>query len=136
MPQVSIVGGGSVTLTHVGIYRDIHYLDKTLTRNRGWVTLRAGNGNPLKLGKDEFFVLGDNSPASADGRYWSKPQVANPGKDYRAGIVPRDYIIGKAFFVYWPGPSKISDNSKFRIIPYMAGLKPIIGGSYSPDGIQ
>jgi hypothetical protein len=63
---------------------------------------RAGTGDPLVLAKDEFFVLGDNSPASADGRWWTAPGKGNAGKRYRPGIVPRDYLVGKAFFVYWP----------------------------------
>jgi signal peptidase I len=38
--------------------------------------------------KDEFFAMGDNSAKSRDSRAW--------------GTVPRDLLIGKAFFVYWP----------------------------------
>jgi signal peptidase I len=37
---------------------------------------------------DEFFAMGDNSAKSRDSRAW--------------GTVPRDLLIGKAFFVYWP----------------------------------
>jgi signal peptidase I len=40
------------------------------------------------LSADEFFAMGDNSAKSADSRFW--------------GTVPRDLLIGKAFFVYWP----------------------------------
>lgn len=39
-----------------------------------------------------YFMMGDNRGASDDSRYW--------------GPVPRDWIIGKAFFTYWP-PSRI-----------------------------
>ena len=38
--------------------------------------------------KDEYFVLGDNRPYSSDSREW--------------GFVPKESIIGKSFFVYWP----------------------------------
>ncbi len=44
---------------------------------------------PLK--PDQFFVLGDNSAKSKDGRLW--------GPEY---WVSRELLIGKALFIYWP----------------------------------
>ena len=41
---------------------------------------------------DQFFMMGDNSPASADGRLW--------GRDVH--FVPRHLLVGKALFIYWP----------------------------------
>ena len=62
---------------------------------------------PLKLGAKEYFVLGDNSPASQDGRRWSQvgPHLQEPLREgrYQLGTVPADQMIGPAFFVYWPG---------------------------------
>jgi predicted Zn finger-like uncharacterized protein len=43
-----------------------------------------------ELGRDEYFVLGDNSPASSDSRRWP-----------HAGVPARN-MIGQAFFVFWP----------------------------------
>jgi len=45
---------------------------------------------PLKA--DQFFVLGDNSPRSKDGRLWGDDNY----------WVPRELLIGKALFIYWP----------------------------------
>ncbi len=45
------------------------------------------------LEQDQFFVLGDNSPASSDARLWS-----------RQHFVERDLLVGKALFIYWPHP--------------------------------
>jgi len=100
-PQVKIFGSGTVTVSHIAIFRDIHY---TAKRSAGSPEEgRAIEGNPFTLGKDEFFVLGDNSPNSEDGRWWNKAGIGNRGQSYREGVVPCDYLVGKAMFVYWPG---------------------------------
>ncbi|MFZ0033596.1 MAG: signal peptidase I [Sedimentisphaerales bacterium] len=100
-PQVGIFGAGTLTLSHIAIFRDIYYTSKkSINRpDEG----RVIEGNPFTLVEDEFFVLGDNSPNSEDGRWWAKPGIGNNGRSYREGVVPRDYLVGKALFVYWPG---------------------------------
>ena len=50
-----------------------------------------------KLGPDEFFMLGDNSPRSKDSRLWSNMRGAA-----NRHAVPRSALVGKAFFIYWP----------------------------------
>lgn len=45
-------------------------------------------GRSVKVGADNFLVMGDNTFNSSDGRYW--------------GDFPKDRVIGKSFFVYWP----------------------------------
>jgi signal peptidase I len=42
---------------------------------------------PVTVPPDQFFVMGDNRDNSQDSRYW--------------GFLPRDYIKGKALFIYW-----------------------------------
>jgi hypothetical protein len=98
-PRASIFGSGKLTLAHVAVFRDIYYTGDGQASRSG----RAVEGNPFTLKKDEFFVLGDNSPNSQDGRWWERPTVANRGWETpEAGIVPRYYMVGKALFVYWP----------------------------------
>jgi signal peptidase I len=44
----------------------------------------------VKLGDDEYYVMGDNRNDSKDSRYWIHPYVS------------KDKILGKAVFRYWP----------------------------------
>ncbi len=44
--------------------------------------------DPIEIPPDNYFMMGDNRGSSDDSRYW--------------GPVPKDWIIGKAFFTYWP----------------------------------
>ena len=70
----------------------------------------------FELQEDQFFPMGDNSPASMDARCWigSKrvhnqfgvPQEALD-EAYTwadASYVPRDLLVGKALLVFWPHP--------------------------------
>jgi signal peptidase I len=36
----------------------------------------------------DYYMMGDNRPDSEDSRFW--------------GPVPRSWLIGQAFFTYWP----------------------------------
>lgn len=49
-------------------------------------------GAVLTIPPDAYYVLGDNSISSRDSRYW--------------GFLPKKYLIGKAFLIYWP-PTRI-----------------------------
>jgi signal peptidase I len=124
-PQVEIFGSGKLTLSHIAIFRDIHY---TAARSQGNAIGRA-----FELEEDQFFVLGDNSPNSEDGRWWSRPGIANNGLFYRTGIVPRDYLVGKALFVYWPSGFKPFAEFPFGIIPNVGRMRFIYGGSNGID---
>ncbi|MFA6186964.1 MAG: signal peptidase I [Phycisphaerae bacterium] len=124
-PKALIFGTGSLTLNDVALYRDINYLS-IRPDNRQPVD-RAGEGNPFTLGKDEFFAMGDNSPDSADSRLWSIEGIGNNGTSYRMGIVPRDYLVGKAFFVYWPSSFRL-EKLKLGIVPDIGKLRFIYGG--------
>ena len=46
------------------------------------------SGREFKIEPNHLFVMGDNTMNSLDSRYW--------------GDFPREYVIGRSFFVYWP----------------------------------
>ncbi len=97
---IEIFGAGRLALSHVALYRDTFY---TGEQPYGHMNSRATEGRPFRLQNDEFFVLGDNSPNSEDARWWKKPTLTTRGQQPpRAGVVPRNYLVGKAMFVYWP----------------------------------
>lgn len=130
-PRVEILGSGKLTLSHVAVFRDTHYTSSKYGNGveHGWAT-----DENFKLNKDEFFVLGDNSPNSEDCRWWQSPGLSNKGMDkYRVGIVPRDYLVGKALFVYWPSGFKPFDKFPFSIIPNVGQMRLIYGGSKDSD---
>lgn len=87
-------------LAHLKIQRDVYYTWRAPRRRSA---PRAVQGHPLALDEGEYFVLGDNSPSSLDGRYWDKMDPRLEGTGYKLGTVPADQMIGRAFFVYWPG---------------------------------
>ena len=118
-PGVELAGFGTVLLRHIGLFRDIHYITGNI--------LRATEESPLTLGADQFFVCGDNSPFSYDSRLWKDPGKGNNGTEYPMGIVPRDYMVGKAMFVHWPGGWRVGQEP-LRWIPSPDGMKCIYGG--------
>jgi len=126
-PQVKIFGCGQLTLSHIGVFRDVHYTSRKFANSGD--SGRAIEGNPLTLGKDEFFMLGDNSPNSEDGRWWDHAGRGNNNVSYRKGIVPRDYLVGKALFVYWPGGFKPFAKFPIAAIPNVGRMRFIYGGS-------
>jgi len=119
LPTVALAGQtGAFTLEHIALYRDNHYVN---TQN-GYQGL-ATETNPFALDKDEFFVLGDNSPQSLDSRFWTSPGRGNGHKSYRQGTLPRDYLIGKALFVYWPAGYPIQRRFPLALIPNVGEMR-------------
>jgi signal peptidase I len=124
-PQVTIFGSGRAAISHIAIFRDIYY---TIGSGAGKLA-HAAQGNPFTLGADEFFVLGDNSPASYDSRFWFGDGIGNNNRSYRPGIVPRDYLVGKAVFVYWPSGFRPMRSFPFALVPNVGQMRFIYGGS-------
>ena len=75
------VEGAGVRFEELRILRDIYYIPGL---DRKW------SGRPYKetIPERKYFVLGDNAATSRDSRVW--------------GFVPEDFLVGKAFFLWWP----------------------------------
>ncbi len=106
--------GGDFELTHLIVERDEHYYHDASQGGLGTLSWgpRGGWGSatsPILLREHEYFMLGDNTAASKDSRLWDVvgPHLLDRGKDFQLGTVPRDQLIGKAFFVYWPSGHRL-----------------------------
>jgi hypothetical protein len=102
--------GSAMTLYRVGLDRDIYY-EAARYPTTGDPALGTHPANLVTLGPHQYFVMGDNSPSSKDGRLWDTidPWVADQIDD-QEGIVPERLILGKAFFVYFPSPERAFGN--------------------------
>lgn len=118
-------------LHRVAIARDIHYQPGVYGRPGPSNHSRARSPhasthptrNTVVLDGDQFFFCGDNSPASSDSRAWDRPDDwVSATVDPTIGVVHRDLIIGKAFFVYLPathqlfGQNVLFDFGRLRFI--------------------
>ena len=113
-PLIEIGVGGNCTISHLKLMRDLYYTQAGDTGHGQQPTtpITAYAGAPLTLGEDEFFALGDNSTFSHDGRTWREVFPALDDLALRPGIVPRRYLLGRAFFVYWPAGFRLLGKPK------------------------
>jgi signal peptidase I len=136
-------------LRHVLLQRDVYYRSQIQTERsamapdaptevqnpyylwRAWATA----GLPMMLRNarvvdgrrygGEYFMLGDNSPASKDSRLWWEigPHLRGLGQEYQVSTVPEDQLIGKAFFVYWPAGYRPSWAPGMGLIPNVGRMR-------------
>jgi len=78
--------GLRITARELKVYRDIYYTSCDVAG-----VFPHGIATPVRLGADEYYVLGDNSPGSYDSRRWE----SGPG-------VPRANLVGKPFLLHLP----------------------------------
>jgi signal peptidase I len=124
--------GVEAHVAHLSIDRDIYYRN-TFTESDGryatidrlhaelgtylhdpqaW-TARYAERAPLVsvrdyvLGPDDFLALGDNSPRSRDSRLWATDTS-----------VPREFLVGKAFWIYWPHGVPFLNNGRGYAVRY------------------
>ena len=131
-PALSVkIQGMPAIITELELDRDLYYSSRP---NRSSMALgglykpgASRQGDPVAIQKDQFYCLGDNSPFSHDGRYWNdvNPWIQDrlfAGKDQVTGLVPRELMIGKAFFVYFPAPHRLTSTSA-GIIPNFGDVR-------------
>ncbi len=82
------ISNGTVLINDKAVGKD-SVIRERYYYNRGEFGKR---GEAVRIPQDAYFVLGDNSISSRDSRYW--------------GFLPKKYLIGKAFLIYWP-PTRI-----------------------------
>ncbi len=111
-PKLEVTLAGDVTvMERVGVDRDLYYVDGPAGATGVVAKDDYGNfqGHPVNIEHDQFFCMGDNSAFSHDGRFWQKvdPWVKGrffTGHEQQVGIVPRELLMGRAFYVYYPAP--------------------------------
>ena len=78
--------GDTVEIIHGVTYVNGEVLDEPYLNE----TPKDRDFGPYVVPEDSYFVMGDNRNNSHDSRFWTNTYV------------PRDYVLGKALFCYWP----------------------------------
>lgn len=114
--------GSPLTLHRVELDRDLYYQPAN-DRFTGAPALGTHPDALVHLDPHQFFVCGDNSPASLDGRLWGDPApwIARE-VDAAPGVVNRSLLLGKAFFVYFPSPEGVREGA-YRFVPNFGQMR-------------
>jgi signal peptidase I len=89
--RVVALGGDRISI------RDGHVIRNGVQEKDTYIVPCVGDGacnfpRTITIPRGDYYMMGDNRPDSEDSRFW--------------GPVPKSWIIGKAFFTYWP-PGRI-----------------------------
>ena len=126
-PEVRISAANQVAaVSHVSLWRDVYYVNRTGRLPEDILWGRPEPESLIRLGADEYFVLGDNTVISKDARYWNQA-IDLPDEDLtaQAGVVPGRFMLGNAFFVYWPAGYRPARAVKLGIIPNFGDMRVI-----------
>ncbi len=109
--------GSPLTITRLQVDRDLYYQPLDVRDPSHGPLLGTHPDRTARLDEDQFFMLGDNSAASADSRLWGEPdELVAAQIDPTPFIVNRKLIIGKAWCVYFPSPYALFEGGR-RFIP-------------------
>jgi signal peptidase I len=107
------VRGASLSAAHLELDRDVYYrskgggfdwdggqLGESMDDPEAWYghyeeyrkSIPLMDQMEIAIEPGHYLALGDNSPRSSDSRYWSEGLQT----------VPRGFLVGKAFWIYWP----------------------------------
>ncbi|MDX2038515.1 MAG: S26 family signal peptidase [Isosphaeraceae bacterium] len=160
LDPVSIsVKGGRVAVSDLVLHRDIYYTqeagvpDASLPSGFGggdseWAPVmrmfellrdpqrfsRAMAGIPSRsfvIRPGNYMMMGDNSPRSSDSRMWGARDTRWTDGERSGWEVPRELMVGKAFYVYWPHcvpfwPNlSIGRDIRIPFRPYFERMRPI-----------
>ena len=133
-PDTAIsLSGSPARLYDVAVDRDIIYATTRSAAHTLGVFQKnlppQFQGQPVTIGPDRFYVLGDNSPLSHDGRYWTQVDPWVREKMFKEGeramgLVPEELMMGRAFFVYFPAPLPVKKGGA-GVIPHFGRMRPI-----------
>jgi len=68
----------------------------------GKIFIDGNETDKYEVQRNYYFAMGDNRDNSQDGRYW--------------GFVPRENIVGRAWFVYWSWDSNIDFSNFIKLL--------------------
>ena len=80
---------------------------------------RLSNGKVVKVPKNQYFMLGDNTNSSSDGRFW--------------GFVPKRNIVGKAYFIFWPISRRWGFADQTPEMDQKTDIESSMAGAYTPQ---
>jgi signal peptidase I len=115
-------------VSHLSLWRDIYYTPTYMSygaeidKGRPSAPIVLYKSKRGEVRENEYFVLGDNSILSGDARNWTDDVdlVEGENLEVESGRVPERFLLGKAFFVYWPAGYR-------PFSPGMPGIVPNFG---------
>lgn len=133
-----LVSGTPATIASITVDRDLFYRRDLLRQNATTHTPdtdRAGEVRPgqpgaatspdsiITLKDDQYFMLGDNSGRSNDGRLWGWPHpLVAELVDPDPFVVNEDLLVGKAFVVYYPAAHPVTEGG-MGLVPNFGRLR-------------